>query len=82
MYEYLSKILNNLDSNEISLIKYSNEKGKLDYVIDLVPKSSDLDINFYIDDFYYNKETNNNYVSYRNNLLKLISHILKNMSYD
>lgn len=80
MYEYLSKILNNLDSNEISLIKYSNEKGKLDYVIDLVPKSSDLDINFYIDDFYYNKETNNNYVSYRNNLLKLISHILKKYS--
>lgn len=77
IYEYLSKILNNLDSNEISLIKYSNEKGKLDYVIDLVPKSSDLDINFYIDDFYYNKETNNNYVSYRNNLLKLIAHILK-----
>lgn len=80
MYEYLSKILNNLDSNEISLIKYSNEKGKLDYVIDLVPKSSDLDINFYIDDFYYNKETNNNYVSYRNNILKLISHILKKYS--
>lgn len=80
IYEYLSKILNNLDSNEISLIKYSNEKGKLDYVIDLVPKSSYLDINFYIDDFYYNKETNNNYVSYRNNLLKLISHILKKYS--
>lgn len=80
MYEYLSKILNNLDSNEVSLIKYSNEKGKLDYVIDLKPKTSNLDINFYIDDFYYNKETNNNYVSYRNNLLKLISHILKKYS--
>jgi len=80
MYEYLSKILNNLDSNDISLIKYSNEKGKLDYVIDLEPKTSNLDINFYIDDFYYNKETNNNYVSYRNNLLKLISHILKKYS--
>lgn len=80
MYEYLSKILNNLDSNNVSLIKYSNEKGKLDYVIDLEPKTSNLDINFYIDDFYYNKETNNNYVSYRNNLLKLISHILKKYS--
>ena len=80
MYEYLSKILNNLNSNEVSLIKYSNEKGKLDYVIDLKPKTSNLDINFYIDDFYYNKETNNNYVSYRNNLLKLISHILKKYS--
>jgi len=77
MYEYLSKILNKLDSNEISLTNYSNEKGKLDYVIDLIPKSSNLDINFYIDDFYYKKETNNNYVSYRNNLLKLIAHILK-----
>lgn len=80
MYEYLSKILNNLDSNDVSLIKYSNENGKLDYVIDLEPKTSNLDINFYIDDFYYNKETNNNYVSYRNNLLKLISHILKKYS--
>lgn len=80
MYEYLSKILNNLDSNKVSLIKYSNEKGKLDYVIDLEPKTSNLDINFYIDDFYYNKETSNNYVSYRNNLLKLISHILKKYS--
>lgn len=69
MYEYLSKILNKLDSNEISLTNYSNEKGKLDYVIDSIPKSSNLDINFYIDDFYYKKETNNNYVSYRNNLL-------------
>ncbi len=80
MYEYLSKILNNLDSNHVSLTKYSNEKGKLDYVIDLETKTSNLDINFYIDDFYYNKEANNNYVSYRNNLLKLISHILKKYS--
>ena len=79
MYEYLSKILNNLDSNHVSLTKYSNEKGKLDYVIDLETKTSNLDINFYIDDFY-NKEANNNYVSYRNNLLKLISHILKKYS--
>ena len=80
MYEYLSKILNNLDSNHVSLTKYSNEKGKLDYVIDLETKTSNLDINFYIDDFYYNKEANNNYVSYRNNLLKLISNILKKYS--
>ena len=77
MYEYLSKLLNKLASNEVSLTKYANEKNKLDYVIDLVPKPTELAINFYIDDFYYNKETTNNYISYRNNLLKLISHILK-----
>ncbi len=80
LYNYLNKILNNLDSNEVSLIDYSNEKCKKDYVIDLKTKDSDLDINFFIDDFYYTKETNNNFVSYRNNLLKLISHILKKYS--
>ena len=80
LYNYLNKILSNLDSNEVSLIDYSNEKCKKDYVIDLKTKDSDLDINFFIDDFYYTKETNNNFVSYRNNLLKLISHILKKYS--
>ena len=80
LYDYISKILNNLDSSNISLVNYYNEKGKADYVIDLIPKKSDLDINFFIDDFYYNKEINNNFVSYRNNLLKLISHILKKYS--
>ena len=40
-----------------------------------------MDCNFFIDDFYYEKEQNSNFISYRNNLLKLISHILKKYDY-
>ena len=81
LFNYLCNILNNLDTNSISIISYTNEKGKSDYVIDYVQKSEDLEINFFIDDFYYNKENLDNFSSYRNNLLKLISQVLKKYSY-
>ena len=81
LFNYLCNILNNLDTNSISTISYTNEKGKSDYVIDYVQKSEDLEINFFIDDFYYNKESLDNFSSYRNNLLKLISQVLKKYSY-
>ena len=81
LFNYLCNILNNLDTRNISTISYTNEKGKSDYVIDYVQKSEDLEINFFIDDFYYNKESLDNFSSYRNNLLKLISQVLKKYSY-
>ena len=81
LFNYLCNILNNLDTRNISTISYTNEKGKSDYVIDYVQKSEDLEINFFIDDFYYNKENLDNFSSYRNNLLKLISQVLKKYSY-
>lgn len=81
LFNYLCNILNNLDTRNISTISYTNEKGKNDYVIDYVQKSEDLEINFFIDDFYYNKESLDNFSSYRNNLLKLISQVLKKYSY-
>ena len=81
LFNYLCNILNNLDTSSISTISYTNEKGKSDYVIDYVQKSEDLEINFFIDDFYYNKESLDNFSSYRNNLLKLISQVLKKYSY-
>ena len=81
LFNYLCNILNNLDTRNISTISYTNEKGKSDYVIDCVQKSEDLEINFFIDDFYYNKENSDNFSAYRNNLLKLISQVLKKYSY-
>lgn len=77
LYEYLCKILNNLNTNTVSLKSYTNENDKLDYTVDVSIKESNLDCNFFIDDFYYEKEQNSNFISYRNNLLKLISHVLK-----
>ena len=81
LFNYLCNILNNLDTNNITTISYTNEKGKKDYVIDYVQKEDNLEINFFIDDFYYQKENSDNFSAYRNNLLKLISHVLKKYSY-
>ena len=36
-----------------------------------------FDLNFFIDDFYYEKENNSNFLSYRNSILKLILNVLK-----
>ena len=35
-------------------------------------KENDLQINFFLDDYYFSKESNTNFINYRNNLLKLI----------
>ena len=76
LFNYLCNILNNLDTNSISIISYTNEKGKSDYVIDYVQKSEDLEINFFIDDFYYNKITSTAFKNYKDSMLKLILNIL------
>ncbi len=81
LYEYLCRILNNLNTNTVSITNYNHESNKLDYVVDLACKSSSLYCNFFIDNFYYEKEQNNSFISYRNNLLKLISHMLKKYDY-
>lgn len=81
LFNYLCNILNNLDTNNITTVSYINEKGKKDYVIDYLQKKDNLEINFFIDDFYYQKENSDNFSAYRNNLLKLISHVLKKYSY-
>ena len=74
-YEHIKEILAHLGTNKISCIKYEN-----DYTLALVQNDEPLNINFFIDDFYYHKESSNNFVSSRNNLLKIISGSLKKVS--
>ena len=66
LFTYISRIINednivakNFDNN-YSLEIISNKKNE------------DLQINFFLDDYYFTKETNTNFMNYRNNLLKLI----------
>lgn len=70
----------------IQTIIFEAEKCNLDFEqIDekeygLVVNSNASDLfacNFFIDDFYYENETNSNFTSYRNNVLKLILNVLK-----
>ena len=81
IYEYINKIINysNIDNLSFKLVEYKTKnKTKEDYV--LITVNSNLPrfhLNFFIDDFYYKKESNDNFLSYRNTVLKLILETLK-----
>lgn len=51
-----------------------------DFVISDLPTSDSLQTNFFVDDFYFNKESNDLLINYRNNLLKLMLSNLKKIS--
>lgn len=76
IYKYLQDLLKNIDTNKVLIKDY-----KKDFALFYDEKNKDtnnsyslssLQANFYIDDFYFEKETNNIFNSYKNNLLKLV----------
>lgn len=78
LYNHIKKILNEIESIEnasvtnVSCVKFEN-----DYTLALKENEKNLNINFFIDDFYYEKEKSSNFINSRNNLLKIISGVLK-----
>lgn len=78
IYDYICNILNT-DNLHFDLIdKISNNKTKKDYILALGNNTnSPFSLNFFIDDFYYNKETSESFKSNRDTLLKLILGVLK-----
>ena len=66
-YKYISDTLSNLENNTVSVIPFKN-----DFSITLEQNNDLLQANFFIDDFYFNKENQNLFTSYRNNILKLV----------
>lgn len=70
LHEYIQKILisNNTTCEEFEL------NGKKDFAISF--SESILSVNSFIDEFYFNKENVETFISYRNNVLKLILSLL------
>lgn len=75
LFDYLKNIIS---SNQNVMCK-NHEK---DYALEFCnsEKENSLQINFFLDDFYTAKETNNTFIVYRDNLLKLISNKLSKLS--
>lgn len=80
LYNYIKSVLNGIETNNSTVISIINEKNKKDYTIDLKDKSENLEINFFLDDFYFSKETSDSFLSYRNSILKLIFNTLSKYS--
>ena len=75
LYKYFCDILNNFSSLSFEQT-YKNDKVS-DYVLILEKLDEKYHLNFFIDDFYFERETSETFINYRNSLLKLILDVLK-----
>ena len=67
VYKYISETIENIGKTNISLKPF-----KKDFTIAQEKHEDTLQSNFFIDDFYTEKENNLLFLSYRNNILKLV----------
>lgn len=77
IYFLLKDFTNLIGTNQLSCLPcIINEKS--DFVIEKKEQNDLLHFNFFIDDFYFEKEIQNHFKSYKNSVLKLLlSHLLK-----
>ena len=83
LYNYLKQVIFNADTSTLYFETLYNEDNPKDYYL-LVnnqnikdEETSSFHLNFYLDDFYYQKETSFEFKNYRNTVLKLILNTLK-----
>lgn len=81
IYTYLTNIILNSDYLNLQFKiteKNINNKVKKDYyIVNNKNAYSPFDLSYFIDDFYYEKETKESFKSYRDTTLKLILNVLK-----
>ena len=80
IFNYINEIINNIGTNNLQFEYVENDKGIIkDYFLSMSKSNTDniFNLNFFIDDFYFNKETNESFKNYRNTLLRLILETLK-----
>ena len=68
VYKYIIEIVN---SNFAICKQYKNN-----YTISLSTEKENLQVNFFLDDFYFSKSQDEMFKTYRNNLLKIINSVL------
>lgn len=83
LYDYFTKLILNLGTTKVNCKKISDK----DYTLilnddelkfeDEISENDILHVNYFLDEFYYNKEENSIFVNSRNNLLKIVSSSLK-----
>lgn len=73
LFYYMKNIINNIGTKNVSCkLLSTNDKINNDYSVVLQENNSLFNLNFFIDDFYTNKENTEMFKTYRNNVLKLI----------
>ena len=70
-------VTDDIENNSIKYDVLTNNSSTKDIQNNSKDWKSPFSLNFFIDDFYYNKETSEQFTNYRNTLLKLILDTLK-----
>lgn len=73
LYDYITQIIYNTDNLNLGFekMKLPNKKSE-DYALTMKDYESNFSLNFFIDDFYYEKETSQEFKIHKENSLKLI----------
>ncbi len=78
LYNYIVNIISHTDNNDLYFETIKDKAGNFkDYSLILSSESNNFALNFYLDDFYYQKETSEDFKVYRDSVLKLILSTLK-----
>ena len=78
LYVYIKDIIAHTDYNDLYFDVIKDKNGNLkDYVLINSSTTENFALNFFIDDFYYKKESSENFKTYRDSVLKLILTTLK-----
>lgn len=72
IYSMLQSIISGIDSMQLGFEEIVNSKNKKDYFLLAKENEKPFSLNFFIDDFYKEKETAENFKAYRDSILKLI----------
>lgn len=76
LYHYLQGIVHETDSNLLDFAMITAKKRDY-FLIESETESSPFHLNFFIDDFYNEKETSEEFKTYRDSILKMILDLLK-----
>lgn len=73
LYDYITQIIYNTDNLNLGFekLKIPSKKSE-DYSLIMKENDSNFSLNFFIDDFYYEKETFQEFKAYKENSLKLV----------
>ena len=78
IFNYINEIVYSADTLDLSFEYIKNEDNIIkDYCLVKGNHETPFSLNFFIDDFYYNKETDSTFKAYRDSILKLILSTLK-----
>ena len=77
LYKYIQNVIYNTDSGKLDFGLLDYKKGKKDYYIKISSsEKSAFSLSFFLDDFYYDKETSLEFKTYRDSVLKMILDVL------